>query len=128
MGSEALDGHEQCKRGDHEVDRKHLLLAATPVRGAGAEHQQRHAHGGDSDEHGEDVENFLEPQIKGIGMEGGRGGPRSRPAALAVRAQLGHSNLGTTSIYLHAIDPEEIIGAVRARRPPMMCASAGLRL
>jgi integrase len=45
-----------------------------------------------------------------------------------VQRQLGHSNLGTTSIYLQGIDPEEIIGAVRARRPPMMSASAGLRL
>jgi site-specific recombinase XerD len=39
-----------------------------------------------------------------------------------------HANLGTTSIYLQGIDPEEIIAAVRARRAPMMSASAGLRL
>jgi len=39
-----------------------------------------------------------------------------------------HANLGTTSIYLQGIDPEEIITAVRARRAPMMSASAGLRL
>jgi integrase len=36
--------------------------------------------------------------------------------------------LGTTSIYLQGIDPEEIIAAVRARRAPMMSATAGLRL
>jgi hypothetical protein len=43
-------------------------------------------------------------------------------------AELGHVNLGTTSIYLQGIDPEEIITAVRTRRAPMMSCSAGLRL
>jgi hypothetical protein len=38
------------------------------------------------------------------------------------------ANLGTTSIYLQGIDPEEIIATVRTRRGPMMSASAGLRL
>jgi site-specific recombinase XerD len=45
-----------------------------------------------------------------------------------IQRQLGHLNLGTTSIYLQGIDPEEIITAVRTRRAPMMSASAGLRL
>jgi integrase len=45
-----------------------------------------------------------------------------------IQRQLGHASLGTTSIYLQGIDPEEIITAVRTRRPPMMSASAGLRL
>jgi hypothetical protein len=36
--------------------------------------------------------------------------------------------VGTTSIYLQGIDPEEIIAAVRTRRAPMMSASAGPRL
>jgi integrase/recombinase XerD len=44
-----------------------------------------------------------------------------------VQRQLEHANLGTTSIYLQGIDPEEIIAAVRTRRTPMS-ASAGLRL
>jgi hypothetical protein len=44
-----------------------------------------------------------------------------------IQRQLGHTNLGTTSIYLHGIDPEEIITAVRGRRAPMLPASAGLR-
>jgi site-specific recombinase XerD len=39
-----------------------------------------------------------------------------------------HADLGTTSIYLQGIDPEEIIAAVRTRRAPMISASAGLRL
>jgi site-specific recombinase XerD len=45
-----------------------------------------------------------------------------------IQRQLGHANLGTTSIYLQGIDPEEIIMAVRTRRAPMMSASAGLQL
>ena len=35
-----------------------------------------------------------------------------------IQRQLGHANLGTTSIYLQGIDPEEIITAVRTRRMP----------
>jgi site-specific recombinase XerD len=45
-----------------------------------------------------------------------------------IQRQLGHTNLGTTSIYLQGIDPEEVITAVRGRRAPMMSVSAGLRL
>ncbi|HYN49775.1 MAG TPA: site-specific integrase [Thermoleophilaceae bacterium] len=45
-----------------------------------------------------------------------------------IQRQLGHTNLGTTSIYLQGIDPEEIIAAVHARRAPMMSVSAGLQL
>ena len=44
-----------------------------------------------------------------------------------IQRQLGHANLGTTSIYLQGIDTEEIIATVHARRAPMMSASAGLR-
>jgi site-specific recombinase XerD len=45
-----------------------------------------------------------------------------------IQRQLGHMNLGTTSIYLQGIDPEKIIIAVHTRRAPMMSASAGLKL
>jgi site-specific recombinase XerD len=45
-----------------------------------------------------------------------------------IQRQLGHANLGTTSIYLQGIDTEEIIATVHGRRPPMMSASAGLNL
>jgi hypothetical protein len=34
-----------------------------------------------------------------------------------IQRQLGYTNLGTTTIYLQGIDPEEIIKAVRTRRP-----------
>jgi site-specific recombinase XerD len=45
-----------------------------------------------------------------------------------IQRQLGHANLGTTSIYLQGIDTEEIIATVHARRAPLMSATAGLRL
>jgi predicted HAD superfamily Cof-like phosphohydrolase len=41
---------------------------------------------------------------------------------------LGHANLGTTSIDLQGIDPEEIIATVHTAPGPVMSASAGLRL
>jgi site-specific recombinase XerC len=49
---------------------------------------------------------------------------RRRP----IQRQLGHANLGTTSIYLQGIDTEEIIATVQDRRAPMMSATAGLQL
>ena len=45
-----------------------------------------------------------------------------------IQRQLGHANLGTTSIYLQGIDTEEIIATVHARRAPMMSATAVLQL
>ena len=45
-----------------------------------------------------------------------------------IQRQLGHTDLGVTSIYLQGIDNAEIINAVHQRRPPMMPASAGLQL
>jgi integrase/recombinase XerD len=44
-----------------------------------------------------------------------------------IQRQLGHANLGITSAYLQGIDNHEIIDTVRARRAPMLPASAGLR-
>ena len=43
-----------------------------------------------------------------------------------IQRQLGHANLGITSIYLQGIDNAEIIDTVHARRAPMIPASAGL--
>lgn len=45
-----------------------------------------------------------------------------------IQRQLGHTNLGITSIYLQGIDNAEIIDAVHARRAPMIPVSASLRL
>jgi site-specific recombinase XerD len=78
------------------------LAARAGVRRRFAPHQLRHEHA-------------LELAREGIPLN-------------IIQRQLGHANLGTTSIYLQGIDPEEIIATVRARRPPMMSASAGLRL
>jgi site-specific recombinase XerD len=81
-----------------------LVAAGAGVRCRFAPHQLRHARALE-----------LELELVGVPLN-------------VIRRQLGHSNLGTTSIYLQGIDREEIIGAVRARRAPMMSASAGLWL
>ncbi|HYX86240.1 MAG TPA: site-specific integrase [Gaiellales bacterium] len=77
-------------------------LALEAVRRRFAPHQLRHAHA-------------IELAREGVPLN-------------IIQRQLGHANLGTTSIYLQGIDPEEIITAVRTRRAPMISASAGLRL
>jgi integrase len=53
---------------------------------------------------------------------------REDVALNVIQRQLGHANLGITSVYLQGIDNAEIIDAVHARRPPMLPATAGLRL
>jgi integrase len=42
---------------------------------------------------------------------------------IVIHRQLGHSNLGITSIYLQGIDNAEIIETVHARRAPMIPVS-----
>jgi site-specific recombinase XerD len=76
--------------------------AAAGVRRRFAPHQLRHAHA-------------VELAREGVSVN-------------VIQRQLGHANLGTTSIYLQGIDIEEIISTVRARRAPMMSATAGLQL
>jgi site-specific recombinase XerD len=78
------------------------LAAGAGVRRRFAPHQLRHAHA-------------LELAREGVPLN-------------IIQRQLGHTNLGTTSIYLQGIDPEEIIATVRTRRAPMMSVSAGLKL
>jgi site-specific recombinase XerD len=46
----------------------------------------------------------------------------------AIQRQLGHADLGVTSVYLQGIDNTEVISAVRSRKAPVMPASAGLLL
>ncbi len=75
---------------------------AAGVRRRFAPHQLRHAHA-------------VEMAHEGV------------PLTVILR-QLGHSNLGITSIYLQGIDNAEIIDAVHARRAPMIPVSASLRL
>jgi integrase/recombinase XerD len=45
---------------------------------------------------------------------------------VVIQRQLGHADLGVTSVYLRGIDNTEIIGTVHERRAPMMTASAAL--
>jgi hypothetical protein len=42
-----------------------------------------------------------------------------------IERQLGHTNLGVTSIDLQVIDNAEIIATVQARKAPMIPASTG---
>jgi integrase/recombinase XerD len=76
--------------------------ARAGVRRRFAPHQLRHAHA-------------LELLREGVRLN-------------VIQRQLGHRNLGVTSIYLQDIDPDEIIQTVHARRPPMIPASVGLAL
>ena len=78
------------------------LAAQAGIRRRFAPHQLRHAHA-------------VELAREGIPLN-------------VIQRQLGHANLGTTSIYLQGIDTEEIIATVHARRAPMMSATAGLQL
>ena len=45
-----------------------------------------------------------------------------------IQRQLGHTNLGVTSIYLQGIDHAEIIATIHARKTRMIPASTGLRI
>ncbi len=45
---------------------------------------------------------------------------------IVIQRQLGHSNLGITSVYLQGIDNAEIIQTVHARRAPMVPVRATL--
>ena len=80
----------------------HRLAVQAGVRRRFAPQQLRHAHA-------------LELAHEGVALN-------------IIQRQLGHANLGTTSIYLQGIDTEEIIATVHGRRGPMMSATAGLRL
>ncbi|MGZ8649751.1 MAG: tyrosine-type recombinase/integrase [Solirubrobacteraceae bacterium] len=78
------------------------LAAQAGIRRRFAPHQLRHAHA-------------VELAREGVPLN-------------VIQRQLGHADLGTTSIYLQGIDTEEIIATAHARRAPMMSASAGLQL
>ena len=76
--------------------------ALSPASAAGSLHQLRHAHA-------------VEMAREGVPLP-------------VIQRQLGHAHLGITSTYLQGIDTSEIINTVHARRPPMIPASAGLKL
>jgi hypothetical protein len=46
---------------------------------------------------------------------------------IVIQRQLGHTNLGITSIYLQGIDNTEIIDTVHARRAPMVPVDSSLQ-
>jgi integrase/recombinase XerD len=46
---------------------------------------------------------------------------------VVIQRQLGHANLGITSVYLQGIDNAEIIDTVHSRPVPVIPAIAGLR-
>jgi hypothetical protein len=52
---------------------------------------------------------------------------REGVALNVIWRQLGHANLGITSVYLQGIDNSEIIDTVHAGPAPVLPASAGLR-
>jgi site-specific recombinase XerD len=75
---------------------------AAGVRRRFAPHQLRHAHA-------------VEMAREGVPL-------------IVIQRQLGHSNLGITSIHLQGIDNAEIIETVHGRRAPMIPVSASPRL
>lgn len=80
----------------------HNTALAAGVRRRFAPHQLRHAHA-------------VEMAHEGVPL-------------VVIQRQLGHANLGITSIYLQGIDSAEIINTVHGRPSPMISASAGLQL
>ena len=46
---------------------------------------------------------------------------------VVIQRQLGHCNLGVTSIYLQGIDSSEIIDTIDSRPAPVISATTGLR-
>jgi site-specific recombinase XerD len=78
----------------------HQTAARAGVRRRFAPHQLRHAHA-------------VEMAREGLPVN-------------VIQRQLGHANLGVTSIYLQGIDSGEIIETIRTRRPPVIPAAAAL--
>jgi site-specific recombinase XerD len=78
------------------------LALEAGVRRRFAPHQLRHAHA-------------VEMAREGIPLN-------------VIQRQLGHADLGVTSVYLQGIDNTEVISAVRSRLAPTMPASAGLTM
>ncbi len=77
------------------------LAVTAGVRRRFAPHQLRHAHA-------------VEMAREGVPLN-------------VIQRQLGHANLGVTSVDLQGMDNSEIIDTVHARPAPMLPVSAGLR-
>jgi site-specific recombinase XerD len=76
------------------------LAVAAGVRRRFSPHQLRHAHA-------------VEMAREGVTLN-------------VIQRQLGHADLGVTSVYLQGIDNTEVISTIHARSAPTMPASAGL--
>jgi integrase len=80
----------------------HHAAAEAGVRRRFAPHQLRHAHA-------------VEMAHEGVPL-------------VVIQRQLGHANLGVTSVYLQGFDSSEIIETVHRRPSPVISASAGLQI
>lgn len=99
-----LNGRTRGRRWSTAAARAELrrTAAAACVRRRFAPHQLRHAHA-------------VEMARKGVPL-------------VVIQRQVGHSNVGITSVYLQGIDNAEIIDTVHTRRAPMIPVSTSLRL
>lgn len=86
----------------HSAARQNLrrVAAQAGVRPRFAPHQLRHAHA-------------VEMAREGVPLN-------------VIQRQLGHDNLGVTSVYLQGIDTEEIVSTIHRRRAPTVSATAAL--
>jgi site-specific recombinase XerD len=99
-----IDGQTRGRPWTPAAARNHLRRISTKagVRRRFAPHQLRHAHA-------------VEMAREGVSLK-------------VIQRQLGHVNLGVTSVYLDGIDTAEIIDTVHNRRAPMISASARLSI
>jgi site-specific recombinase XerD len=98
-----IHGPTAGRRWEASAARKQLRRTAemAGVRRRFAPHQLRHAHA-------------VELAHEGVPL-------------VVIQRQLGHCNLGVTSIYLQGIDSSEIIDTVHSRPAPVISATTGLR-
>jgi site-specific recombinase XerD len=98
-----IHGPTAGRHWEQSAARKQLrrVAFAAGVRRRFAPHQLRHAHA-------------IEMAHEGVPL-------------VVIQRQLGHANLGITSIYLQGIDSSEIIDTVHGRPAPVISATAGLR-
>ena len=98
-----IHGPTAGRRWEASAARKQLrrTAEAAGVRRRFAPHQLRHAHAS-------------ELAHEGVPL-------------VVIQRQLGHCNLGVTSIYLQGIDSSEIIETVHSRPAPVISATSGLR-
>ena len=98
-----IHGPTAGRRWEASAARKQLRRAAKAagLRRRWAPHQLRHAHA-------------IELAHEGVPL-------------VVIQRQLGHCNLGVTSIYLQGIDSAEITQTVHSRPAPVISATSGLR-